>query len=249
MTNRETWPHLVKAYKNLVSPAFNQHVYTSEDEFRALRWVMERDINLKGFRLELKGRWYTVTESGHVLAALINKHSLCYALEIAKYYATRGKLTNLDASFGRHTVLTYASHEGHLNIVEALLVAGANKNGTGSYCDTPLICAARSGRVDCLKFLLSAGVDKEKGSNYGNTALNLASFYCHVECVKILLAAKADVNKPTKGGSTPLMRASINNSVEIVKLLLAAGAKKDKITINGKTALTLATQKGHHEIV
>ena len=37
MTNRETRPQLVKAYKNLMSPTFNQHVYTSEDEFRALR--------------------------------------------------------------------------------------------------------------------------------------------------------------------------------------------------------------------
>ena len=48
-TNREERPHLVKAYKNLESPAFNQHVYTSGEDFRALRWVMERDINLKGF--------------------------------------------------------------------------------------------------------------------------------------------------------------------------------------------------------
>ena len=35
----------------------------------------------------------------------------------------------------------------------------------------------------------------------------------------------------------------------IVKLLLAAGAKKDKITTYGDTALTLATERGHHEIV
>ena len=55
LTNREARPHLVKAYEGLVSLAFDQHVYTSEDDFRALRWVMERGINLRGFRLELKG--------------------------------------------------------------------------------------------------------------------------------------------------------------------------------------------------
>ena len=54
LTNREARPHLVKAYEGLVSPAFDQHVYTNEEKYRALRWVMERDINLKGFRLELK---------------------------------------------------------------------------------------------------------------------------------------------------------------------------------------------------
>ena len=67
MTNRETRPHLVKAYKDLMSPAFNQNVYTSEDEFRALRWVMGRDIHLKGFRLELKySSGDTERESGGV---------------------------------------------------------------------------------------------------------------------------------------------------------------------------------------
>ena len=45
MTNRETRPQLLKAYKDLVSPAFNQNVYTSEDEIRALRWVMERETS------------------------------------------------------------------------------------------------------------------------------------------------------------------------------------------------------------
>ena len=64
LTNREARPHLVKAYEGLASPAFDQHVYTSEDDFRALRWVMERGINLKGFRLELKDDETTVRDAG-----------------------------------------------------------------------------------------------------------------------------------------------------------------------------------------
>jgi hypothetical protein len=67
LTNREARPHLVKAYEGLVSPAFDKHVYTSEDDFRALRWVMERGINLRGFRLELKySSGDTERESGGV---------------------------------------------------------------------------------------------------------------------------------------------------------------------------------------
>ena len=31
MTNRESRPHLVKAYKDLALPAFNWHVYTDEE--------------------------------------------------------------------------------------------------------------------------------------------------------------------------------------------------------------------------
>ena len=37
LTNKEARPHLVKSYEGLVSPAFNQQVYTNEDDFRALR--------------------------------------------------------------------------------------------------------------------------------------------------------------------------------------------------------------------
>ena len=55
VTNKQERPHLVKAYKVLAMPAFNQHVYTNEEDHRALRWVQERGINLRGFRLELKG--------------------------------------------------------------------------------------------------------------------------------------------------------------------------------------------------
>ena len=142
LTNKEARPHLVKSYEGLVSPAFNQHVYTNEDDFRALRWVMKRGINLRGFRLELKDRWATVRESGLVLIKLMGKHNGFRDMKIAEYYATRGKLTNLDASYDfGETALTYAP-EGHLDIVEALLAAGADKNGATSHGYTPLMHAA-----------------------------------------------------------------------------------------------------------
>ena len=96
-------------------------------------------------------------------------------MEIAEYYATRGKLTNLNVIHDAHAALTYASHEGHLDIVEALLAAGANKNGTDNYGYTPLIRAARKGRVEILKTLLSAGAAKDKADTYGQTALWMAS--------------------------------------------------------------------------
>ena len=74
---------------------------------------------------------------------LMDKNSGFHDTKTAKYYATRGKLTNLDALHGAHTALTYASKEGHLDIVEALLAAGADKNKGNCY--TPLIWAAKNG--------------------------------------------------------------------------------------------------------
>ena len=103
----------MKAYEGLVSPAFDQHVYTSEEKYEALRWVIERGINLKGFRLELLmySSADTERESGGVLVGLMDKSRRCYDMEIAEYYATRGKLTNLNVIHGAHTALTYASRK------------------------------------------------------------------------------------------------------------------------------------------
>ena len=53
MTNRKARPHLLKAYKGMRSPAFDQHVYTDKEEFRGLRWAIEKGVDLQGIRLEM----------------------------------------------------------------------------------------------------------------------------------------------------------------------------------------------------
>ena len=90
VTNKQERPHLVKAYKDLPMPAFNKHIYTNEEDHRALRWVQERGIKLRGFRLVLKDWWVTEREPGSVLIELMTKGSRLHDVEIEKYYATRG---------------------------------------------------------------------------------------------------------------------------------------------------------------
>ena len=114
MTNREARPHLVKSYKGMESPGFNGHVYTGtrdvDDnvEHVALRWVMKRGINLRGFEIELEDNWDgTVRGAGPVLVALMSEWSVWHDMKLAKYFAARGKLTNLDAQYGGWTALTY----------------------------------------------------------------------------------------------------------------------------------------------
>ena len=55
MTNKQAHPHLVKAYKGLVSAGFNEVVYTDTEDYRALRYVIARGVNLQGFLLEREG--------------------------------------------------------------------------------------------------------------------------------------------------------------------------------------------------
>ena len=50
MINTEARPHLVKALNDMVSPAFNQHVYTDEEYELALRCVKREIKSLRGLR-------------------------------------------------------------------------------------------------------------------------------------------------------------------------------------------------------
>merc|ERR1712185_176526 len=67
MTNHEARPHLVRSYKDMRSRAFDGYLYTEKDGFGALRWVMRRGIDLRGFRLEVGGR----RGSGRILYKLM----------------------------------------------------------------------------------------------------------------------------------------------------------------------------------
>ena len=79
MTNCEARPHLVKSYEGMESPGFDGHVYTGtrdvddNAEHEALRLVMKRGINLRGFEIELEDNYGTVIGAGPVLVVLMSK--------------------------------------------------------------------------------------------------------------------------------------------------------------------------------
>ena len=58
VTNRESRPHLMNAYKDLVLPSFNHHVYTDEEYELALRCVVKREIKLRGFSMKVDFPWH-----------------------------------------------------------------------------------------------------------------------------------------------------------------------------------------------
>ena len=157
---------------------------------------MKRGINLRGFEIELDDPWFfdTVRGAGPELGALTDRYSRWYDMKLAEYFGARGKLTSLDAMHDGWTALTKAASEGHLDILKALIAAGANKDEVNGYDDTPLTMAAINGHVECVKALLAwkADVNEANRYGYGSTPLMHASFNGDVEIMKLLLAAGAE---------------------------------------------------------
>ena len=78
-------------------------------------------------------------------------------------------------SFDGKTALQLAAKQGHLDIVQALVGAGANLEAasTDQYQRTPLHCAAYSGNFNVVQFLVSAGARLESMDADGISALTL----------------------------------------------------------------------------
>ena len=51
VTNKQERPYQVKTCKDLVMSAFNKHVYTNEEDHRALRWVPRNRVTVARYQL------------------------------------------------------------------------------------------------------------------------------------------------------------------------------------------------------
>ena len=83
-----------------------------------------------------------------------------------------------------------ASSAGHIEIVKALLAAGADVNMTNDNGQTPLHYASSRNREDIAKCLLEAGAHINAADKLGNTCLHRAASRGHLSMVKLLLSEK-----------------------------------------------------------
>ena len=136
--------------------------------------------------------------------------------------------------FGLHS----AAERGQLEVVEALLAAGADPGyqpqtwaGIAFTAGTPLYEAAARGHRSVVTALLSAGVDPRTGGKRWDTPLHGAARGGHADVIRLLLAAGADLYpqdtcKPCSVG-TPLHVAASHGHIEAIEVLIEAGADPD----------------------
>ena len=112
-----------------------------------------------------------------------------------------------------------AAVNGHSQIVELLLDAGASPHAADVYGKTALYWAAGKGHLEVVKLLLEAGADKDETNPAGRTALHFAAKQGHSEVVRLLLAAGAAKDVADSKGKLPLDLAIDAGSQEIANLL------------------------------
>ena len=136
------------------------------------------------------------------------------------------------------SALMHAAYAGTLDIMHALLAAGADPNAKNEREATALHWAV--GDAAKLKLLLSKGAAVDAKTVEGRTPLYIAAMQpAGAAIVQLLLDAKADPNARTITGTTPLFQA-VSNSPESAELLLSKGADPNAKSETGTTALMAA---------
>jgi len=167
------------------------------------------------------------------------------------------------------TVLHWAAHNGDVELVRALVTAGADVNVLNRYGASPLSEAVTLGSVDIVRILLEAGADAESPNGDGMTALMIAARSNHVELAKLLLQHGADVNAIEQWRQqNAVIWAAAQGQPEMLRVLIDAGGdpnsrsmanERDRQisaerrfqwrTAGGMTALVYAAREGCLECV
>ena len=149
---------------------------------------------------------------------------------------------------GGHTALYLAAANGHLDVVQLLLEASADKDKATDLGEKALHVAVANSQLAVVQLLLQYS-DKDKVAEDCATALPVASQNGHIDITRLLLKMGVDPNKVTTGNKSALHSAAQKGQLRLVQLLVEAGANKEQEDIVGHTALHLAAREGHKEVV
>jgi ankyrin repeat protein len=134
-----------------------------------------------------------------------------------------------------------------LEVVKALIEAGAEVNESGGGGWALLHLAIANKRADIVQVLLEAKAAVNQLDATRSAPLHMAISFEFADIAQILIESGADVDRPDAAGSTPLHWAVDAKIAGIVVALIAAGAYVNKQNMRGYTSLHRAVMPSIEE--
>uniref|UniRef100_A0A7N6FKL3 E3 ubiquitin-protein ligase MIB2 n=1 Tax=Anabas testudineus TaxID=64144 RepID=A0A7N6FKL3_ANATE len=118
------------------------------------------------------------------------------------------------------TALQVAAHQGHIEVVKALLQANSSIEVKDEDGDTALHYTAFGNQAEIARLLLSKGANVNLLNNSMCTALHIAVNKGFTDVVRVLTEHSADVNLQDSYGDTPLHDAIAKDFRNIIEILV-----------------------------
>lgn len=147
----------------------------------------------------------------------------------------------------KNSALHIASANSFINIVNSLLIAGADTNIRNYEKKTPLMCEVENKNLDIVKLLTPFCLSNFYYENkYGATIFSSAAAFGDEDIINYIFDFCNDINHVDKSGNTYLHIGVIHENIYSVKFLLDKGIDTNICNISGKTAIELTV---HPEIL
>jgi len=140
---------------------------------------------------------------------------------------------NVNARYRDRPLLLWAIQEGHLNVVKALVAAGASLKRRDDSGFSALDQAVGEGNIRIVKFLLEAGADVN-GQTVNGSPLHTACAYRHSRIAKLLLDNGADPSAVDTEGHTPAALTRIGKATKQDAKLRAMLRKAQQSAFSGR---------------
>jgi len=170
--------------------------------------------------------------------------------DVVRYLLKLGALKEKANNFGHTPLMMAAQHQDiSMDVVEALLEAGASVNCKDERQQTPLYKAAMTGNADAVQLLLRNRAKVDDVTDEGLTPLHIAALRGHPEVIDIILGRKGNPNAETITGATPLQLAAAGGHLDTLLKLQQAANNVNKEDEDGATPLMVASRGGHVTVV
>lgn len=161
--------------------------------------------------------------------------------DTVRFFIEKGLNVNEMDESGNTPIVYAAEFSGNVDVLKALLDAGADKCAKRNHSESLLITSAsRNRNPDITRFLIEQNFDLEARDNDGLTPLlSAAAHQTNGEVLELLVDAGANIHAKANDGATLFHIAACNTSLPVVRYIASAFSTTD-CDENGFTCLERA---------